>query len=170
MALGKQGGEGGEAEKFLKFSVLDSWNKSHFLRSPCRDEDWLGGAAARPLLPASPPRQLRSLAPVAPGRQAPKEQPGEPSLGGRAWEKGGASPLPFPRWDASAGCPHSQLGGTHGERLPTFRPEEETKKEWQKKEKKKKRESRRSPCHPAAPGTHLLSSSQHQISFQQHPG
>lgn len=106
MALGKQGGggrrrggAGGKAEKFLKFSVLDSWNKSHFLRSPCRDEDWLGSAAARPLLLASPPRQLRSLAPVAPGRQAPKEQPGEPSLGGRAWEKGGAPPLP--RWDAA---------------------------------------------------------------------
>lgn len=32
------------------------------------------------------------------------------------------------------------------------------------------RKSRSSPSHPAAPGTHLCSSSQHQISFQQHLG
>lgn len=106
MALGKWGGEpeGGKAEKFLKFSVLDSWNKSHFLRSPCRGEDWLGGAAARPLLPTSPPHQLRSLAPVAPGRQAPNEQPwGASFLGVKGVEKGagGTHPLPFPRRDAS---------------------------------------------------------------------
>lgn len=45
---GEAGRRRGAAEKFLKFSVLDSWNKSHFLWSPCRVEDWLGSAAARP--------------------------------------------------------------------------------------------------------------------------
>lgn len=45
---GEAGRRRGAAEKFLKFSILDSWNKSHFLWSPCRVEDWLSSAAARP--------------------------------------------------------------------------------------------------------------------------